>query len=62
MQGGHGECQGKTSSPPSWAIYTISMLRALGILNPGVNIQCVEGIHTIHRLSNMFVDDKDMWK
>jgi hypothetical protein len=22
----HGECQGKTSSPPSWEIYTISML------------------------------------
>ena len=57
----HGECQGKTSSPPSWAIYTISMLRALGKFNPGVNIKCVEGIHTIHRLADMFVDDKDMW-
>ena len=37
------------------------MLRALGKFNPGVNIQCVEGIHTIHRLANMFVDDKYMW-
>ena len=25
----HGECQGKTSSPPSWAIYTIALLKAL---------------------------------
>ena len=25
----HGECQGKTSSPPSWAIYTITLLKAL---------------------------------
>ena len=57
----HGECQGKTSSPPSWAIYTISMLRALGKLNLGFNIKCVEGIHTIHILVNMFVDDKDVW-
>ena len=57
----HGEFQGKTSSPPSWAIYTTSMLRALGKFNPGVNIQCVEGIHTIHRLADMFVDNKDMW-
>ena len=57
----HGECQGKTSSPPSWAIYTISMLRVLGKFNPGVNIKCVEGIHTIHRLADMFVDNKDMW-
>ena len=56
-----GECQGKTSSPPSWAIYTISMLRALGKFTPGVNIQCVKGIPTIHRLADMFVDDKDMW-
>ena len=38
------------------------MLQALGKFNPGVNIQCVEGIHIIHRLANMFVDDKDMWK
>jgi hypothetical protein len=57
----HGEFQGKTSSPPSWAIYTISMIRALGKFNPGVNIKCVEGIHTIHRLADMFVDDNDMW-
>ena len=57
----HGECQGKTSSPPSWEIYTISMLRALGKFNPGVNIKCVEGIHTIHRLADMFIDNKDMW-
>ena len=57
----HGGCQGKTSSPPSWAIYTISMLRALSKFNPRVNIQCVEGIHTIHRMADMFVGDKDMW-
>ena len=38
------------------------MLRALGKFNPGVNIKCVEGIHTSHRLADMFVDDKDMWK
>ena len=25
----HGECQGKTSSPPSWALYMIIPLRAL---------------------------------
>ena len=56
----HGECQGKTSSPPSWEIYTISMLRDLGKFNPGVNIKCVEGIHTIHRLADMSVDDKNM--
>ena len=49
----HGECQGKTSSPPSWAIYTIGMLRDLGKFNPGVNIKCVEGIHTIHRLADI---------
>ena len=59
----HGECQGKTSSPPKWEIYTISILRTLCQFNPGVNIQCVEGIHAIHRLADMFVDDKDkdMW-
>ena len=57
----HGECQGKTSSPPSWAIYTITMLRALAKFNPGVSISCVEGERTVHRLADMFVDDKDMW-
>ena len=56
----HGEYQGKTSSPPSWVIYNISTLRALGKFNLGVNIQCVEGIHTIHQLADMFVDHKDM--
>ena len=33
----HGGCQGKTTSSPSWVIYTISMIRDLGKFNPGVN-------------------------
>ena len=37
------------------------MLRALGKFKPVVNIKCVEGIHTIHRLADMFVDNKGMW-
>ena len=58
----HVECQGKTSSPPSWVIYTITMLCALAKFNPSVSILCVEGKRTVHRLADMFVDDKDMWK
>ena len=57
----HGECQGKTSSPPSWAIYTITLIRALAKYNPGITVQCVEATHIVHRLADMFVDDKDMW-
>ena len=57
----HGECQGKTSSPPSWAIYTITLLQALGKFNPGVKIACVEGITSVQRLADIFVNDKDMW-
>ena len=57
----HGECQGKTSSPPSWAIYTITLIRALAKYNPGITVQCVEAMHIVHRLADMFVDDKDMW-
>ena len=37
------------------------MLRALSKFNPGVSILCVEGERTVHRLADMFVDDKDMW-
>ena len=44
-----------------WAIYTISMLRALGKFNLGVTVQCVEAIHSRHRIADMFVDNKDMW-
>ena len=36
------------------------MIRALGKVNLGVNIKCVEGIHTIHRLADIFVGGKDM--
>ena len=57
----HGECQGTNSSPSSWAIYTIRMLRALGKFNPGVTVRCVEAIKVIHRLADFFVDDVDMW-
>jgi hypothetical protein len=57
----HGECQGKTSSPPSWAIYTISLLRALGRFNPGITVSCVENELNVHRIADLFVDDKDMW-
>ena len=39
----------------------ITLIRALAKFNPGIKVQCVEAIHTIHRLANMFVDDKDMW-
>ena len=57
----HGECQGKTSSPPSWAIYTITLLRALKRFNPGVKIADVNGAHGIQRVADMFVDDCDLW-
>ena len=57
----HGECQGKTSSPPSWAIYTITLIRALGRFNPGITVQCVEFKRLVHRLADCFVDDTDMW-
>ena len=57
----HGECEGKTSSPPSWAIYKIIMLRAMKKFNPGISIECVEGERTVHRLADMFMDDCDMW-
>ena len=57
----HGECQGKTSSPPSWAIYTITLIRALGKFNKGITVSCVEGITEVTRLADVFVDDKDMW-
>ena len=57
----HGECQGKTSSPPSWDIYTITMLRAMKKFNPGISIESVEGERTVYHLADMFVDDFDMW-
>ena len=57
----HGECQGKTSSPPSWAIYTISLLRALKKFNPGVTIADISGNHAVTRVADMFVDDCDLW-
>ena len=57
----HGECQGKTSSPPSWAIYTIALLKALKQYNPGVSITNVEGQNKISRVADMFVDDCDLW-
>ena len=57
----HGECQGKTSSPPSWAIYTITLLKALKQYNPGVSITNVEGQNKISRVADMFVDDCDLW-
>ena len=56
----HGECQGKTSSPPSWAIYTITLICVLAKFNPGIKVQCVEAIHIVHHLADMFVDEKDM--
>ena len=56
----HGECQGKTSSPPSWAIYTITLPRALGFFNPGITLQCVEGERSVHCPTYMFVNEKDM--
>ena len=37
------------------------MLHALRKFNPGVTVQCVEAIHSIHRLADMRVDNKDMW-
>ena len=55
-----GEFQGKTPSPPSWSIYTITMLEALGKFNPGVSIKCVEGERIVHHLADMFVYDCDM--
>jgi hypothetical protein len=48
--------------PPSWAIYTITMLREMRKFNPGITIECVEGERTVHRLADMFVNDCDMWK
>ena len=51
----HGECQGKTSSPSSWAIYTITLIRALVKFNPGIKVKCVEAIHTVHHLADMCV-------
>jgi hypothetical protein len=51
----------KTSTPPSWAIYTITMLRAMRKFNPGISIECVEGERSVQRLADMFVDDCDMW-
>ena len=42
-------------------IYKISMLRALVKFNFEINIECVEAINRIHRLADMFVDDKEMW-
>ena len=57
----HGECQGKTSSPPSWAMYTITMLREMRKFNPSITIECVEGERTVHHIADMFVDDCDMW-
>ena len=57
----HGECQGKTSSPPSWAIYTITLLRALKRFNPGITISNVEGDSSVSRVADMFVDDCDLW-
>ena len=57
----HGECQGKTSSPPSWALYTIPLLRALRRFNPGVSISDVERKNSVSRGADMFVDDCDMW-
>ena len=38
-----GKYQWKTSSLPSWEIYTITLLQALGKFNPGIIVQCVEG-------------------
>ena len=57
----HGECQGKTSSPPSWALYTVTLLRALRRFNPGVTISDVQEQNPIHRVADMFVDDCDLW-
>ena len=57
----HGECQGKTSSPPSWTIFTITLLRALKHYNPGIQIESVDGSVTIQRVADMFVDDCDLW-
>lgn len=57
----HEECQGKTSSPPSWAIYTITLLKALKHFNPGATIVDVTGGNDVSRVANMFVDDCDMW-
>ena len=51
----------KNPPPPSWAIYTIKMLRAMKKFNPGISIEFVEGERTVHRLADMFVDDCDMW-
>ena len=57
----HGECQGKTLSPPSWALYTIPLLNALQRFNPGISISNVKGGSTVSRGADMFVDDCDMW-
>ena len=57
----HGECQGKTSSPPSWGLYTVILLRALKKINPGVSLSDISGSHTVSRVAGMFVDDCDLW-
>ena len=57
----HGECQGKTSSPPSWAILTISLLKTLQRINPGITITNVQGNTPVSRVADMFVDDCDLW-
>ena len=57
----HGECQGKTSSPPSWAILTISLLKALKHFNHGVTIADVTHNNPVTRVADMFVDDCGLW-
>ena len=56
----HGEFQRKMSTPPTWVIYTISLLRALGKLDPWITVQCLEGEFYVHCLADMFIVDKEM--
>ena len=57
----HGECQGKTSSPLSWAMLKISLLKTLRKYNPGIKIADVTNNSIVHRVADMFVDDCDLW-